>query len=101
MFAAPILLMLMQPVEPPPFGALWVDWKALGREASAAELAPGPQPPRRGGEAAALGERVGEVVAGGDCAIGERLAREAGDIPLARAVREHCYGTQKAPRQSE
>jgi len=41
-------------------------------------------------EAVALGRRVGEVVRGGDCAQGERIAREAGDLALVRAVREHC-----------
>ena len=103
MWAAPILFLLMQPAEPPPrFGTLWLDWKALGREAGAAELAPPPHLSRRSDEAAALGERVGEAVSGGDCAIGERLAREAGDIPLARAVRKHCYGSQSiAPPPAE
>jgi hypothetical protein len=41
-------------------------------------------------EAVALGRRVGEVVRAGDCAGGERMAREAGDLALVRAVREHC-----------
>lgn len=41
-------------------------------------------------EAVALGRRVGDVVRGGDCAQGERIAREAGDVALVRAVREHC-----------
>ena len=41
-------------------------------------------------EAVALGRRVGEVVRAGDCAEGERIAREAGDFALVRAVREHC-----------
>ena len=99
MITASALFLLLQaapaqlPPAPPRFGALWLDWKALGHDASAAELSPPAKPPSRGSEAAALGERVGEVVAGGDCAIGERLAREAGDIALAHAVREHCYGT--------
>jgi len=37
-----------------------------------------------------LGERVGEVVRLGDCAEGERIAREAGDFALVEAVRGHC-----------
>src|SRR3546814_21193726 len=71
---------------------MWVDWNALGRQSSAAERAPPPVQKRDRADAASLGQRVGEVVASGDCAIGERLAREAGDIPLASAVRAHCYG---------
>jgi hypothetical protein len=99
MIAASALLLMLQAVPAdtvpatPRFGALWADWKRLGREAVGAELAPQAKVPSRSNDAAALGERVGEVVAGGDCAIGERLAREAGDIPLARAVRDHCYGS--------
>ena len=38
----------------------------------------------------ALGERVADVVRRGDCAEGERIAREAGDFALVRAVRDHC-----------
>jgi hypothetical protein len=37
-----------------------------------------------------LGERVGEIVRSGDCAEGERVAREAGDFALVEAVRDHC-----------
>ena len=98
MIAATTLLLLLQPAQLPPpagsagFDAMWVDWKGLGRQSSAAEKTPPPVPKRDRADAAALGQRVGEVVASGDCAIGERLAREAGDIPLARAVRAHCYG---------
>ncbi|HEY9553342.1 hypothetical protein [Allosphingosinicella sp.] len=92
------LILLLQAAQVPPsaesagFGAMWVDWNALGRQSSAAERAPPPVQKRDRADAASLGQRVGEVVASGDCAIGERLAREAGDIPLARAVRAHCYG---------
>lgn len=38
----------------------------------------------------ALGERVGEIVRGGDCDEGERVARRAGDFALVEAVRAHC-----------
>ena len=41
-------------------------------------------------EAVALGRRVGEIVRAGDCTGGERMAREAGDLALVRAVQEHC-----------
>ena len=41
-------------------------------------------------DAVALGQRVGEVVRTGNCTEGERLAREAGDFALLRAVRAHC-----------
>jgi hypothetical protein len=45
---------------------------------------------RSEGEAVALGRRVGEVVRTGNCAEGERIARQAGDFALVRAVRAHC-----------
>ena len=38
----------------------------------------------------ALGERVGEIVRLGDCAEGERVAREARDFALVEAVRAYC-----------
>ena len=44
----------------------------------------------------ALGERVGEIVRLGDCAEGERVAREAGDFALVEAVRAHCQATAAA-----
>ena len=47
-------------------------------------------PVRSEAEAVALGQRVGEVVRTGNCAEGERLARQAGDFALLRAVRAHC-----------
>jgi hypothetical protein len=49
-----------------------------------------PLQPRAEAEAVALGRRVGEVVRAGDCAEGERIAREAGDFALVNAVRDHC-----------
>jgi hypothetical protein len=45
---------------------------------------------------AELGQRVGDIVRGGDCAEGERLARAAGDFPLVEAVRNHCRVTVQA-----
>lgn len=89
------------PVEaaPPPaaesrFGGLFVDWRvaagdALMQEQARAEaIAPIAGPTVR--EARALGDQVGEMVALGDCDGGERLAREAGDVALLRAVQDHC-----------
>ena len=76
-------------------GALWTDWKAINRQSIQAETqaraAPAPSLRRRSqAEASALGARVGEAVAIGDCAEGERLAREAADFALVEAVRAHC-----------
>ena len=88
-----------------PFGQLFTRWEGVNRdsidaEVGAAQPAAGPQTdaipaysplqPRTQAEAIALGERVGQVVRAGDCAEGERIAREAGDFALVRAVREHC-----------
>lgn len=104
MIAATALALLLQAPasQAAPFDRLWTDWRAVSRQSSAsekveAEAARAPKTATEQAEAVARGERVGEVVASGDCAIGERLAREAGDIPLARAVRAHCYGERKPP----
>ena len=89
-----------QPPAAPDFrtSGLWVDWKTLSKESREAEDG-GARPPNADGPelqrltraaASALGARVGELVATGDCAGGERLAREAGDFALVRAVRAHC-----------
>jgi len=87
---------------PPPerarFQGLFVDWSSANRQSIETErlAAQRPAPPSRadaGATAAgsvALGERVGDVVALGDCAEGERIARAAGDFALVAAVREHC-----------
>lgn len=83
------------PILPPPparFGAVVTDWRAANGEALARER-DGSAPAsgtRFGRQARALGDRVGEVVAAGDCEGGERMAREAGDFALMRAVRTHC-----------
>ena len=88
-----------------PYRGLFTSWAGANRdsmEAEAVATQPGPAPdstsipaysplvPRSQDEAVALGRRVGEVVRAGDCAGGERMAREAGDLALVRAVREHC-----------
>jgi hypothetical protein len=93
--------------EPPanPYQDLFTRWDGANRdslqaEARAPQAAPAPESgsipassplvSRAEAEAVALGERVGTVVRAGDCAEGERIAREAGDFALVRAVREHC-----------
>jgi hypothetical protein len=94
-----------------PWRDLFTRWDGVNRESLAAESEPAPPatapggnsipafsplspPPRAADEAVALGRRVGEVVRAGDCAQGERIAREAGDLALVRAVREHCRGAR-------
>jgi hypothetical protein len=89
------------PAPPPPavrgearFRSLFIDWRATGEEALAREqarlndLAAADPAPQR--QARALGDQVGEMVALGDCDGGQRLAREAGDQALLRAVEGHC-----------
>ncbi len=71
----------------PPTRSLWVDWSALSRSA------PEVQPQARADEVAqahSLGDRVGRLVAAGDCRGGERMALAAGDSALVRAVRDYC-----------
>jgi hypothetical protein len=78
---------------------LFTDWRTISRQAGEAEAAmlkvaqesARNAAPEDKARARALGERVGQIVAAGDCAEGERVARAAGDIGLARAVRDYCY----------
>jgi|GEM_PF-1918155 len=84
------------------FGGLFVDWNTASRESieaereQAARPAPAPEPVATASAAIAvpgsraLGERVGDIVALGDCAEGERVARAAGDFALVAAVRDYC-----------
>lgn len=89
----------------PGFSGLFTSWSGTSRESLRAETearrpAAAPEAgavpaasPLQGPShtrAVALGERVAEVVRRGDCAEGERIAREAGDFPLVRAVRDFC-----------
>jgi hypothetical protein len=107
MFFTPILLSLAAApaaANTPPaperarFQGLFVDWSSANRqsietERLAAQRPAAPVRPDAGATAAgsvALGERVGDVVALGDCAEGERIARAAGDFALVAAVRAHC-----------
>jgi hypothetical protein len=93
----------------PRFDGLFVNWSAASRESIEAERKAAAQPAPAPVSAAAavalatpgsqaLGERVGEIVAMGDCAEGERVARTAGDFALVAAVREHCHPRSEAAR---
>ena len=92
--SALLLLTLAAPAPASPdarFGSMWTDWTRVAREAEAAETARGhAQKPAPTVEAVTLGNRVGEIVASGDCEEGERVALAAGDVALARAVRAYC-----------
>jgi len=111
-FAAPVAAQNGTPAPAPgappnPYGELFTRWDGVNRDSIEAEASPepaqaaadaqsfavpaySPLQPRSQAEAVALGERVGQVVRAGDCAEGERIAREAGDFALVRAVRDHC-----------
>jgi hypothetical protein len=92
----------------PRFQGVFTDWRVANHESVEAERQGLARPPIAAGGAVpagalaapgsrALGERVGEIVALGDCSEGERVARAAGDFALLAAVRNHCQ--DKAPRQ--
>jgi len=82
------------------FGSMFVDWNAASRQSIEAEREQVARPPAEPAAAPAsamsvpgsraLGERVGDIVALGDCADGERVARAAGDFALVAAVRDYC-----------
>lgn len=90
------------------FQGLFVDWTAAGRESLVAEqqasARPAPPPATAATAAMAtagsreLGERVGDIVALGDCAEGERVARAAGDFALVAAVRDYCNARPSTER---
>ena len=72
---------------PPIAKGQWIDWSELSRRAAAAQA----QAPAQGeDQARALGDRVGQMVAAGDCRGGEKMALAAGDTKLAQAVRNYC-----------
>jgi hypothetical protein len=99
-----------QATAPPPsnpFQGLFTGWSGANRDSLEAETSIQAEPERapQGAtaipagspllsrsreEAEALGARVGEIVRGGDCAEGERTARDAGDFALVQAVRDYC-----------
>lgn len=94
--------------EPARFDGLFVDWNAAGRESIEAERQAAMRPAPAGITPATaamaipgsreLGERVGDIVASGDCAEGERVARAAGDFALVAAVRDYCNARPTAER---
>ena len=92
------------------FGSMFVDWNAASRQSIETErreaARPQPEPAPVATAAAmtvpgsrALGERVGDIVALGDCAEGERVARTAGDFALVAAVRNYCNAPSTEQRQ--
>ena len=75
---------------PVPAGeTLWIDWNELSRRAAAAQ-SQAMAPAASEAEARSLGDRVGRMVAAGDCRGGERVAMAAGDSKLVEAVRNYC-----------
>ena len=69
---------------------LWLNWRSLNTASLEAESRRKSAEARTVSEARSLGDRVGQLVAAGDCDGGERMAREAGDFPLVDAVRQYC-----------
>jgi hypothetical protein len=96
------------PNAPTDFSRLWTGWGSINREAMSTETeamrrvrqdvanADAERLRQLQSQGRALGERVGEIVRLGDCAEGERVAREAGDFALVEAVRAHCAQTAAA-----
>jgi hypothetical protein len=90
------------------FQGLFVDWNAAGRQSIEAERQAVARPAMPAATHATvamatagsreLGERVGDIVALGDCAEGERVARAAGDFALVAAVRDYCNARPTAER---
>lgn len=82
-----------RPPEASRFGGLFTDWRSANAQSLEQERsrdAAASAPSRTIADARALGERVGRIVAEGACEEGERVAREAGDFALVRAVQDHC-----------
>ena len=93
--------LMAQPAQAPPpppadasaFGGLFTDWRSANAQSLEQERArdsAANAPARTPAQASALGDRVGRIVAEGACEEGERIAREAGDFALVRAVQDHC-----------
>ena len=110
--ASPALAQSIAPPQSPSpsgFSSLFTSWSDTARESLRAETEAA-RPPAAGAipastglqrgqaDAVALGERVADFVRRGDCEEGERIAREAGDFALVRAVRGHCRSGEAAPR---
>ncbi|HYN45434.1 MAG TPA: hypothetical protein VES64_01950 [Allosphingosinicella sp.] len=112
--ASPALAQSTAPPQAPSpsgFSGLFTSWSDTARESLRAETeaarlpAAGAIPASTGlqrgqgeAQAVALGERVADFVRRGDCEAGERIAREAGDFALVRAVRGHCRNGEAASR---
>ena len=79
------------PASAPASANLWIDWNELSRRAAAAQVQPS-APAVSETDARALGDRVGQMVAAGDCRGGEKIAMAAGDSKLVEAVRAYCRG---------
>jgi len=100
--AAPAFAQGAAAPQPQGFAGLFTPWSGVNRDSvqaeiearrrAAVEAAPtaSPEQRQRYTQAVSLGERVGRVVRDGDCEEGERMARDAGDFALVRAVRSHC-----------
>lgn len=99
-----------QSPSPSSFSGLFTPWRDTARESLTAETQVAARPPAAGAipastgpqrgqaDAVALGERVADFVRRGDCEEGERIAREAGDFALVRAVRGHCRSGEAPSR---
>lgn len=109
--AAPLLIAASPPAPDAPapaesragFQSLFVNWSGASKASIEAERRPDAPPPSDAPSAShagtrALGERVGEIVALGDCSDGERVARAAGDFALVTAVRAYCTAPEEQPR---
>jgi hypothetical protein len=92
-----IILPLLALASPAAAAGPWLDWGGLNNRAMAGEAEArafrNPADARSEAEARALGARVGRMVAAGDCTGGEKMARAAGDVELAAAVRKYCLGS--------
>ncbi|HEX8640541.1 MAG TPA: hypothetical protein VF704_05225 [Allosphingosinicella sp.] len=102
--AAPAALFAQPQSAPrqPDFRSLWTGWDRANSDSMKVEreavervredyaTAAGSGRETLQNQGRALGERVGEIVRTGDCAEGERVARQAGDFALVKAVRDHC-----------
>jgi hypothetical protein len=77
------------PAPVPASTKLWIDWNELSRRAAAVQAQPAATAVSET-EARALGDRVGRMVAAGDCRGGEKVAMDAGDSKLVQAVRAYC-----------
>ena len=87
--ALPSSVLAAAPAPVPAADTLWIDWNELSRRAAAAQVQPS-APAVSETEARALGDRVGRMVAAGDCRGGEKVAMAAGDSKLVEAVRAYC-----------